>query len=258
MKLGKLNTKHTESSLTKRNTQEDQNKKVKTCYTAIFGPYDDLKQPINPSMVKGWKMICFTDQELFPPVDNVWEIRRLKLKDDPIKTARWFKINFYNFLLCKYSLWIDGTFIINVNLDEWWERFQAPFTTIKHPFKSCIYDEIRACLEAEKGCPKELQSQFARYRAEKVPENNGLIASGILMRENRKEVVDFCKTWWEEVENYSTRDQVAFGYAQFKHPGVHHSINWDYTTQTEFCHIPHLHKPWRVKRLKEVYALNSK
>lgn len=232
--------------------------KVKTCYTAIFSNYDDLKQPAHPSMVKGWKMICFTDQDLDLPEGNLWEIRKVPLREnDPIKTARYYKIMFHKHIETEFSLWIDATFIVNINLNRWWKRFKKPFTTIKHPFDDCIYTDINSCISGGKGDKWMLERQKEYYLALGVRKRSGLISSGILMRQKEPNTVQFCKTWWHQVSEWSSRDQPAFGYAQFKHPGSHTSIEWDYTTQKEFVHIPHLHKWFREEKLKAYHEINS-
>lgn len=230
---------------------------MKTCYTAIFGPYDDVKQPFCKS--QHWKYVIYTDQDFNLPKDNVWEIRKVPVMEiGPVKTARWYKINFHKHIETEYSMWIDATFIINIDLNRWWRRFKDPFTTIQHPFDDCIYTDIVSCLKGGKGNPSRLTRQFVDYENEGLPKNNGLISSGILMRRKDDRVNQFCETWWSQVEKYSFRDQVAFGYAQWKHPGVHNSIQWDYTTQKEFIHIPHLHKPWREEKLRQVYGSNKR
>lgn len=224
---------------------------MKTCFTAIFGPYDDLKQPFFKN--EHWRYICYTDQDFNPPKDNVWEIRKVPVMDcGPIKTARWYKINFHKHIETEFSLWIDATFCINIDLNRWWRRFKDPFTTVNHPFDDCIFTDIISCMRGRKGDPGVLARQYAYYEDLGIPKHNGLISSGILMRKKDPRVIDLCETWWQQVEKWSSRDQVAFGYAQWKHPGVHDGIKWDYTEQKEFIHIPHLHKPWRDEKLKEV------
>lgn len=227
---------------------------MKTCYTAIFGNYDDLKEPMFPS--QHWKYVCYTDQDITSPL---WEIRKVPVMDcGPVKTARWYKIMFHHHIETEFSLWIDATFVINIDLNRWWRRFKSPFTTIDHPFDDCLYTDIQSCMKGGKGDAHTLALQYAHYVSKGVPKNNGLISSGILMRQKEPRTIELCETWWKEVENWSSRDQPAFGYAQWKHPGVHHSIQWDYTEQKEFIHIPHLHKPWRHDKLKQVYASNKR
>jgi hypothetical protein len=224
---------------------------TKTIYTAIFGPYDDLKEPFCRN--QHWNYVCFTDQDIQSPT---WEIQKVPvINNDPVKTARWYKINFHKHIDTEFSMWLDATFIINIDLNRWWKRFKAPFTTVHHPFDDCLYTDIISCMKGRKDDPGKLARQYAAYEDEGVPKNNGLISSGILMRQKEEKTIQLCETWWEQVEKYSCRDQVAFGYAQWKHPGVHDSIKWDYTSQREFIHIPHMHKPWRNEKLKEVTKL---
>jgi len=224
---------------------------MRTIYTVIIGPYDDLKQPFWVS--QHWKYVCFTDQDLELPEGNVWEIVKVKQLDSgPAKTARRIKIMFHEYINTEESIFIDGTFFININLDRWWRRFQTPMTCINHPFDDCIYTDIKSCMKGGKGDFWTLIDQAKDYKAMGIPENNGLISSGILMRKNTKEVRQLCETWWEQVEKYSERDQVAFGYAAWKHPGVFNTINWNYTKATEFIHCPHLHKAWRDARKNQI------
>lgn len=218
-----------------------------TVYTAIINGYDDLKEPAHYSMVEGWDCVCFTDQDIDLPENSVWRIVKIPLLSiGAVKTARRIKIMFWEYVQDEYSLWIDGTFAINCNLTQWWTSFKEPFTTIKHPFDDCIYKDARSCIELGKDKRSVIQNQVSCYRRLGVKRNAGLIASGILMRRNTHAVREICKTWWDQVESFSSRDQIAFGYAQHKHPNVHQSINWNYTKQREFYHIPHLNKKWRT------------
>jgi hypothetical protein len=223
----------------------------KTIYTAIFGDYDDLKEPLHKSHTEGWDMVCFTDQDL---QSDHWKV--IRVSSDlygPVKTARYYKIMFHKHIESQLSMWIDGTFFINTNLDKWWNsRFIHPFTTIRHPFDDCIYQDIVSCINGKKDDVDVINDQRLHYQRAGIPVNNGLIASGILMRENTKPVRRICETWWDHVRSKSCRDQIAFGYAQWVHPDVHRSIDWNYTTQNEFIHLPHKHKPWREERKQEI------
>lgn len=226
---------------------------MKTVYTAIFGDYDDLKQPFIIS--EHWKYICYTDQDFDLPIDNKWEIRKVPIMDfGPAKTARWYKINFHKHIETEFSLWIDGTFFINCDLNRWWKRFKAPMTCIDHPFDDCIYVDIKSCISGGKGDFFKLVEQASEYRKIGIPEHNGLIASGILMRQRCDATIKLCETWWGEVEKHSRRDQIAFGYAAWKHPGIFDTIEWNYQSPdvSEFLHCPHLHKSWRDERKKEI------
>ena len=220
-----------------------------TIYTAIIGHYDDLKDPF--IVTPGWKYVCFTDQDL---KSDVWEVVKIVVRPEgPAKTARYYKIMFHEHIRDELSMWIDATFFINCNLDEWWRQYyKDPFSTIFHPFDRCIYTDIQSCLRSRKGDPKILREQEQLYREAGIPSDNGLISSGILMRRNCEEVRQFCSTWWSQVQLFTERDQIAFGYANYMNPGSHESVTWDYTWQKEFIHIPHIHKTWRHGKLSEV------
>ena len=225
-----------------------------TVYTAIFGNYDDLKEPF--VITPGWKYICFTDQNL---KSDTWEIRKVGLMDcGPQKTARYYKIMYHKFIDDSKSIWVDGTFYINCDLNEWWARFEYPFTTIRHPFDNCVYTEIQSCIKGNKADLSVLKNQHDCYKKLGVPKNNGLIASGILMRVLTPDVINFCKAWWKQVEQFSGRDQIGFAYVNHKMPYSHNSIDWNYTVEHEFLHVPHLDKKWRYGRINEIkkYARN--
>ena len=223
---------------------------MKTIYTAIFSDHDDLKEPC--TVCSGWKYICFTDQDIESPV---WEIHKVPVMDcGPVKTARHYKINFHQHIETEYSLWIDATFVINIDLNTSWTNFREPFTTIDHPYDDCNYKDAVSCLELGRGEPDKIKQQIMYYHEEGLPEGFGLISSGILMRQNTPEVAEFCEQWWAQVEKFSSRDQIAFTYVYWNNPIVRHRMRWNYAKQREFIHIPHKGKPWRDQKLREVYA----
>lgn len=210
---------------------------MNTIFTAIFGNYEELKDP--QVITPGWKYICFTDQ---PIKSKIWQIiQRPLLPEGPQRTARYYKILFHKHIESEFSIWVDASFIINCNLDEWWTRFKTPFTCIKHPVRQSVYKEIDACLRLGKDDVTLLRNQRRVYSFQNVPQNNGLIQSGILMRQKNHLVIDLCDIWYQQVQLYSARDQVAFAYASWRMP-VHNVIEWDYRTGQEFIYMPHFHK----------------
>lgn len=149
---------------------------------------------------------------------------------------------FHRHIESEKSIWVDASFIINTNLDDWWEQhFKEPITVIRHPVRHCIYTEAGACIKRHKDAPQLIRRQISDYRKIGVPIKNGLIASGVIMRKMSQPVIDLCELWYDQVKKYSSRDQIAFGFAGWKNP-VHHTIEWDYRNATEFLHVPHLHK----------------
>ena len=204
---------------------------MRTVYTAILSNYDDLKEPtvISP----GWQYICFTDQ---PLVSDVWQIKHIEPGNDPQRTAREIKIMFHNHIDTDESMWIDGTFKININLDMIWRHFKEPFTAPRHPIRHCVYDEIHSCIANGRGNSSELLAQEQEYKRLGVPRfADNIITSGLLLR--NKKAIPLCEAWWAEMQGRSVRDQVAF--ARVCAGFEWHNIRWDYTQQNDLKHIPH-------------------
>jgi hypothetical protein len=208
---------------------------MKTIYTAIFGNYEELKEPA--VVTAGWKYICFTDQ---PFKSKTWDIMTIpQYGDDSTRSARYFKIMYHRHITAEKSIWVDGSFTISCDLDKFWNtHFVSPFSVPKHPVRDCVYEEFEACIKDKRGGLNDLLNQCERYRRVGLPEHNGLIQSGLLLRENSREVIKFCEYWWRELEQSSTRDQIAFAMIAW-HNKVHHCFNWDYRQGQDFIYTKH-------------------
>lgn len=206
----------------------------KVVYTAIFGPYDDLKEPT--VITEGWRYICYTDQ---PLTSSVWEIVQVIPHIESRRMARWYKI--MGWKGWEFSMWVDAAFQINVDLNDWWVRtFKMPFSCAKHPLRTCLYREIASCIANNRGEADLLLEQERVYKAEGIePWNDRIITSGVLMRQNTPTCIELCERWWEEVEKHSTRDQVAFAKASIGYK--YHSFVWDYSQSRELKYHKHLH-----------------
>lgn len=157
------------------------------------------------------------------------------------RTARFYKIMFHRHIETVDSMWIDASFVINTDLKDWWEsRFKQPVTCVGHPVRNCVYKEAKICIARQRDSALLLQKQVRNYRLSGLPANNGLIASGILMRKMNQQAIDLCDLWWQQVQLYSARDQIGFAYASWRHP-VHYVIDFDYRNNNEFLHVPHIH-----------------
>jgi hypothetical protein len=210
---------------------------MKTIYTGIFSAYDDLKEP--RIVTTGWKYVCYTDQDL---TSDTWEIRKVPVIPalGPQRTARKYKILFHRHMEDQYSMYVDGSFLINCNLNEWWEKhFTAPMTCIQHPIRNCVYKEARAVVRNKRKGIENVDEQIEDYdKLLKIPRNNGVIQSGILMRELCPDTIALCEQWWAHLLQYSARDQLAFAAASYEIP-VHNTIKWDYRTGKEFVFLGH-------------------
>jgi hypothetical protein len=210
---------------------------MNVCYTALFGNYEELKEPT--VITPGWEYICYTDQ---PLKSKVWQIKHVAVPNgQEQKMARYYKI--MEWVDWERSIWVDASFRIDVNLDEWWEKyFNLGFAAPKHPLRNDVYDEMLACIIGHRGNKTELQQQWKHYEELKVPKNNGIITSGLLMRENKPDVIKLCEQWWKELDKWSIRDQVSFAKVSLEFKHIVHTYDWDYRREKDFIYHHHYNR----------------
>lgn len=184
-------------------------------FTAIIGNYDTLKDPL--IFTPGWKYVCFTDNKSLR--SDVWAIVQVdnipELKDlDDVRKARYLKIMFHKFFFSAgITIWHDASMQVNCDLD-WFinNYYSGSFTTLSHPDRNCIYKEAVACCKLKKDDVKTISSQMDYYWRDGYPEQHGLAATGLLIREVSEFSIALSERWWREVSGYSSRDQLSFDY----------------------------------------------
>jgi len=183
-------------------------------YTAIFGNYDTLRdQPRNPRVVYR----CYGD---IPQPSSTWKFVAQKRKQPTIQLdARLYKIISQHIVTdCWYSIWLDANNMLwddPVRICEKWLA-NADIALFKHPHRSCVYEELKACIRYKKDDPQIMHKQVERYAAEGYPKNNGLYSTGFIARRNTPKVKKFNELWWGEVKTSSHRDQLSFPYVAWK------------------------------------------
>ena len=211
-----------------------------TVFTAIFGNYDYLKEPL--VVTPGWQYICFTDQ---PLTSKVWEIRQIT-PDDARLAAKEVKITPHHFGIESPSIYIDGSFIINCDLNKFYAKHNGSISFSRNPFRKCAYEEIGACLRNKRDSYSALMEHKARLLKLGVKKNNGMAASGVIMRSGR-EWEPFCDLWMSEYILGCNRDQVAWAAANHY---MREAVSWfefDYRDSSEMIFIPHNTRPAKQK-----------
>ncbi len=212
-------------------------------YTAIFGSYDALKPLPFPN--EGYDHICFTDNEnIFNP-NGGWTIIPVILDPDlsPRKNARKYKILGHEYLQQYYlSIWLDATVSQRVPIDLFMAQCMEnmpDMAVISHPNHTCLYEEAQVCKTTGRGLPAQIIKMEERYLEMKVPHNLSVIASGILVRKYNAAVIEMMEYWWQEVYDYSERDQISFSYIAWKFP--HIKLNYlDFQeTYKQYFHLAH-------------------
>ena len=188
-------------------------------YTAIFDNYDELKDPlvITPNV----NYFCFTDNLQLK--SNVWKVvHNLKVNNTKNLTkpqlAREIKINIHRFMLdFNKALWIDANQQINADLTFLFEsNIEYDFTLLNHPERNCVYKEGLACIQLNKDSQDMINAQMKKYFDNSYPEDNGLVATGLMIRNRKDNVNIFCEKWFDEILHFSHRDQLSFNYVLWK------------------------------------------
>lgn len=188
----------------------------KCIYTVVTGGYDTLPRHHDAA---GWEFIAFTDEPGLQ--SDQWEVRVFDAEGlDLVRASRLPKILAHRFLAdYDYSLYLDANFRLRRNPSAGIERAGWPdFASVKHPFRHCVYDELRVIGKLGKAPKAAAAAQAARYRAEGVPERRGLYENGVLMRRhNTPDVKAICEAWWNEyVKSETRRDQPALAVVLWK------------------------------------------
>lgn len=192
-------------------------------YTCITGGYDGLMEPL--VVTPGVDYICFTDNLAMK--SKTWKIRPMpeELKGlSNVKQQRGVKILAHRYLPdYDISVWVDGAVQVKGNIKEYLKSLDFKNFSVfipEHPVRKCIYAEKDACVKIKKIKGDEValaDKQMKRYKDENFPVNYGLVQTNVMMRRHND---PYCKElmekWWEELKDYSHRDQLSFNYALWK------------------------------------------
>lgn len=192
-------------------------------YTCITGGYDRIHEP--SYVTPGVDYICFTDN--MDMKSKTWKLKPMpeELKGfSKVKQQRGVKILAHRYLPdYDISIWVDGVVDVRGNIKDYLKTFDFNTYSVfipEHPERKCIYKEIDACIRIKKIKGDQVtlaKKQLERYRAEKFPENYGLVQTNVMIRwHNDQYSKDLMEKWWSELKDYSHRDQLSFNYALWK------------------------------------------
>lgn len=195
-------------------------------YTALFGPYDDVKPALYPNS------FLFTDQDIEP---DGWRVIKVK---SPHEDSR-YASRYYFAQSCLVLPAFEYTIMHGANA----QLKVEPASLIKHlgdndlaccvHYRQTVYDEAKAVIRMRKDDRDVVEAQMDRYRQAGF-NGAGLSALPIVVRYNSDRLQEFEAMLWDEVKNGSCRDQLAFDYCRWilKFPVSRlpdkwtHYINW--------------------------------
>lgn len=186
---------------------------MKIIYTAIFGDYDELQEPLH--IIPDCRYICYTDTVIN---SKHWELKMIKPKYDSVRSAREVKwlFHLYNPFFEGQAMWVDANQQIISDISLLFERAILPITLLKHPDRECIYTEAIECMRLNKDDNETINIQIAEYIRKGFPAKQGLVATGMMIRQNNSAINKVCEQVFEEIRNGSRRDQLCFNYIAWK------------------------------------------
>ena len=186
---------------------------MKKCiFTIHFGGYDE---PHEPFVSEGWDYIMFTNRK--DVKSDVWKVVNVTSPLPNYLAARYVYINSHRFIPkeYEYSLMIGGQIHIIGDINNLDVDYDADFSMMKHPCRTCIYQEAKTIENEDIDKSLNFIPQMERYREEGFPEEYGLNACGIIGRPNNDRTMQFEREWWHQVMTGSYRDQLSFDYVRW-------------------------------------------
>lgn len=186
----------------------------KIVYTTVFGNNYTLKDPTYIN--KDWDHICFTDRKIR---SNIWKVIYIKKFNNPRKKAREIKIRCDKYLDFDISFYVDSKFTITCNPDKFTKKhLKYDLCLFSNHKRNCAYLEANYCIKKGVGNKQDIINQINFYKEDGFPKGFGKYATGILIRRNTPELLNFMKLWYEQIDKYSNRDQISFPYIMWKNP----------------------------------------
>lgn len=176
----------------------------KAIYTAMFGSNDIWMDPEFVNL--DYDYYLFTDRQ-----DIKSEVFKVITMPGNQRKAREIKILSHRFLP-DYDIWVwhDADFRQKTTMNEFTSLKNWELIIMHHPNRNCIYNEAEACIEEKKGNKHVITQQMNKYRRKGYPENNGMVATGFIIRKNTYRIRLLNERWWYELSKGSVRDQLSF------------------------------------------------
>ncbi|XP_076948845.1 putative hexosyltransferase MUCI70 [Bidens hawaiensis] len=219
--------------------------------SAIFGAYDLIQQPTNISETAK-QNVCF-----FMFIDEETEkfMRNASNLDDSKKIGLWNVVVVYNlpyadprrngkvpkllshrlFPNARYSIWMDGKLKLVVDPYQILERFlwreNASFAISRHYKRFDVFLEAEANKAAAKYDNASIDFQIDFYKKEgltpytsaKLPIRSDVPEGCVVIKEHIPISNLFTCLWFNEVDRFTSRDQISFGIVRDK---IRSKTNW--------------------------------
>ncbi|KAL8228137.1 hypothetical protein R6Q57_015721 [Mikania cordata] len=219
--------------------------------SAVFGAYDSIKQPKNISETakKDACFFMFIDEETANFLRNSSDLddsKRIGLwrivvahnlpYSDPRRNGKVPKLLLHRlFPNVRYSLWVDGKLELVVDPYQILERFlwrkNASFAISRHYKRFDVFVEAEANKAASKYDNSSIDFQINFYKMEgltpyseaKLPIRSDVPEGCVVIREHIPISNLFTCLWFNEVDRFTSRDQISFSTVRDK---ITSKTNW--------------------------------
>lgn len=192
--------------------------------TVLMGDYDFLLPVHKEEYNKNWRFICYTDKDRSI---KGWEFRELP---DTVLDLSVFLQTRYVKLFCQsiinlpgIYIYIDANISLNRSFGVLYDQFlksEKYLGLFKHPDRVNVFDEFDYALKVNK---LKNQAALARTQIKKYSLDTKFTSVDILFENNiifrkysSKKINDLMNSWWLELKNWPTRDQLSLPYVLFK------------------------------------------
>ena len=187
-------------------------------YTANFGN-KDIVRPESFHLVQDIEYVYFSDINYIENLNGrTLIVEPLRFNNDPVKTAKWYKLHSHILFPGKITLWLDanyGASKINKLLDL---TNDFEHVMLQPHYSNCPYEEANICLKSGKVSNIEkFLFQIETYKKEGMPIKSPNYRGGIIFRKSTAETIRFNTLWWNEIEKWQLRDQLSLAYIIWKY-----------------------------------------
>lgn len=202
--------------------------------TSLYGDLDALHDP--PVMDGVDEYICVTEKDR--PA-GIWQ---LVIEPRPHISNRLAskipKCLVHQYTSCDYVVWIDASATVRNDCAEWAVSHLSNgghVAQFRHPERDDFGDEAKVSAGMRKYAGLMLDQQVDAYRADGMPHNWGLWATGLMVRRRTDWSESFSSAWLTEQLLWSYQDQVSEPYVLWK-TGVR-----PVALDGSLWHDPHVH-----------------
>ena len=196
------------------NIENIENKKF-CVYTSLYGDFDKLED-IPEHFSDKITYICFSDRKHDA---KGWEYRVIQGESENHNIrAKKYKILPHEFLNeFTGSLFVDATTEFLNDPYHLIKNYLAgnQWVMMKHPSRSCLFDEAVAIISMEKAPTGIILDQVFSYEKTGYQAHGLCEASFIWRDHSARDVIDFMETWWGHIQRDSSQEELSLGYLFF-------------------------------------------